>query len=491
VRGARRWLILVHRYLGIALSPLFLVWFLSGIAMVYGRGMPELTPATRLSRMPSINVSAIRISASEAARLAGSSDHPARLVLTTVLDRPAYRIGSRPITIFADNGERLDVIDESEAVAIARRFLDSRNTPVRYERLVSDPDQWTLTQRRQLPLHKVLADDSAGTELYISPQLGDVVVQTTRRTRALAWVSAIPHWIYFVSLRVNDRLWRHLILWVAGLATLGALLGLVLAVAQFSVHYQGWLRWHYRAGVAFGVFALTWAFSGFLSMEPWFWARADSDRLTEDVAQALAGGTLDLAQFRQMDSGQWSRVLEDGQAREVEFLRIQGEPHLAVRTLASNVRVVRAGTHAIPRGPFSVDSVIARVKGVGSGHAVTEVRLLNRSDAYYYSHATLPLPVLRLKFDDRDGTWLYVDPLMSRVVARFTTRERVQRWLYNGLHSLDFPFLYQRRPLWDIVVVTLCLGGAFLSFIGVFIAARRVRQGVRNYLTLRQLTRFS
>jgi hypothetical protein len=131
------------------------------------------------------------------------------------------------------------------------------------------------------------------------------------------------------------------------------------------------------------------------------------------------------------------------------------------------------------------------VKGVGSGHAVTEVRLLNRSDAYYYSHATLPLPVLRLKFDDRDGTWLYVDPLMSRVVARFTTRERVQRWLYNGLHSLDFPFLYQRRPLWDIVVVTLCLGGAFLSFIGVFIAARRVRQGVRNYLTLRQLTRFS
>jgi len=221
--------------------------------------MPELTPATRLVRMPSINVSAIRISASEAARLAGSSDHPGRLLLTTVLDRPAYRIGSRPITIFADNGERLDVIDQAEAVAVARRFLDSQNTLVRYERLVTEPDLWTLTQRRQLPLHKVLADDPAGTEMYISPRLGEVIVQTTRRSRALAWISAIPHWIYFASLRANDRLWRQLILWAASLATLSALLGLVLAIAQFSVRYQGWLRWHYRAGVAFGLLAVTWA----------------------------------------------------------------------------------------------------------------------------------------------------------------------------------------------------------------------------------------
>jgi hypothetical protein len=201
--------------------------------------------------------------------------------------------------------------------------------------------------------------------------------------------------------------------------------------------------------------------------------------LTEDVAQVLAGGTLDLAQFPEMDAAQWSKVLEDGQAREVEFLRIQGEPHLAVRTLASNVRVVRAGTPVNRLGPFSVDSLMARVKRLGD-HAVTEARLLDRPDAYYYSRTTLPLPVLRVKFDDGAGTWLYIDPVVSRVVARFTTRERVQRWLYHGLHSLDFPFLYQRRPLWDIVVVTLCLGGAFLSFIGVVIAGKRVRQGFRN-----------
>src|SRR5437870_9691839 len=40
----RKWMILIHRYLGIALSPMFVVWFASGIAMMCARGMPGLTP---------------------------------------------------------------------------------------------------------------------------------------------------------------------------------------------------------------------------------------------------------------------------------------------------------------------------------------------------------------------------------------------------------------------------------------------------------------
>jgi len=36
----RKWLILSHRYLGIALGLLFVVWFASGIGMIYARGKP-------------------------------------------------------------------------------------------------------------------------------------------------------------------------------------------------------------------------------------------------------------------------------------------------------------------------------------------------------------------------------------------------------------------------------------------------------------------
>jgi uncharacterized iron-regulated membrane protein len=36
----RRALILTHRYLGIPLSVLFVLWFVTGIAMIYVGGMP-------------------------------------------------------------------------------------------------------------------------------------------------------------------------------------------------------------------------------------------------------------------------------------------------------------------------------------------------------------------------------------------------------------------------------------------------------------------
>ncbi len=44
----RKLLILSHRYLGIALSLLFVVWFASGITMMWWGGMPRPTGGERL-----------------------------------------------------------------------------------------------------------------------------------------------------------------------------------------------------------------------------------------------------------------------------------------------------------------------------------------------------------------------------------------------------------------------------------------------------------
>jgi hypothetical protein len=88
--------------------------------------------------------------------------------------------------------------------------------------------------------------------------------------------------------------------------------------------------------------------------------------------------------------------------------------------------------------------------------------------------------VLRIKFDDPDSTWLYVDPRMSQIVGRAHRRERLQRWIYHGFHSLDFSFWYYNRPLWDIAMVGLSLGGITLSGIGVVIAWKRLTRALRR-----------
>src|SRR5215468_8314234 len=120
LRGLRRFLILLHRYLGIPLSFLFVVWFASGIAMIYVGGMPALSPADRLAHLSELDLAAVRLSPAEAAKRA-LDESPAEITLLSVLDRPTYRIDGA--TVFADDGEVLEPLDRAAAQGVAAKFV--------------------------------------------------------------------------------------------------------------------------------------------------------------------------------------------------------------------------------------------------------------------------------------------------------------------------------------------------------------------------------
>jgi hypothetical protein len=514
----RRGLILLHRYLGIVLSLLFVVWFATGITMMYAGGMPRLTPQMRLDRMPGLDLEAIRLSPTEALNRADLSTTPGRVTLLTVLGRPAYRFASAAgsTTVFADGGDLLEEVDRDNATLIASRFMNLPKDKLQYVEFVTRPDQWTIAQGRQMPQHRFRADDSEGTELYVSAELGEVSVVTTRKSRTLAWIGTIPHWFYFAALRRNQPLWYQIVVWTSALGCVLAILGLALGVTQFRgkrplrlanvssyIPYSGWMRWHYITGVIFGVFTLTWVFSGMLSMEPFGWGTNPGLTIRRD---AMTGGPVDLSRFASMDPATWSRLLDGRAIKEVEFARIQDEPYYVVRPGHDPVQalerrerlhqpynvtgrsdgervLVAAQSLQIRREPFSVDSLLTRLKSAAPDVPVLESQLLPEYDSYYYSRGgQTPLPILRVKFGDPDRTWVYVDPEMSQVVARIHRIDRVERWLYNGLHSLDFSFWYNRRPLWDIGVITLSLGGLASSSIGLFLGIRRLRRGATRFV---------
>jgi hypothetical protein len=118
---------------------------------------------------------------------------------------------------------------------------------------------------------------------------------------------------------------------------------------------------------------------------------------------------------------------------------------------------------------------MARLRAELPDVPVVESQLLSEYDSYYYSRRQqTPLPVLRVKFDDPAQTWFYVDPETSRLLARITSYSRVERWLYNGLHSLDFAFWYDKRPVWDIGMILLLLGGLTSTAIGFCLGVKRL-----------------
>lgn len=504
----RKLLILSHRYLGIALSLLFVVWFASGITMMWAGGMPRLTADERLERLPAVDLRAVRLTASEAAEKAGVDG--GRTTLLTVMGHPAYRLGApSATTVFADTGDVLEPVDPVAARGIAAAFMSLPEARVQFAETLERPDQWTLGQSRQLPLHKFDVDDAAGTELYVSADLGEVTVMTTRKTRTLAWLGTIPHWFYIAALRNNQPLWYQAVVWTSGLGVALALLGLVLGVTQYrwsrphpstGIPYSGWMRWHYVTGVVFGVFTLTWVFSGMLSMEPFGWATQPGLAIPRD---AFTGGAVELSRFPGMDPEKWDRLMAGRPIKEVELVRIQDDPYYVVRTARERTgaasferlhqpygvtgrrqgdrMIVAAESLAVRPGPFSNESLIARLQKAAPTATILESALLEDYDSYYYSRGRqTPLPILRVKFDDPDKTWVYVDPEMSQVVARIHKLDRVERWIYNGLHSLDFSFWYNRRPLWDIGVLTLMLGGLASSTIGLWLGLKRLWRDARH-----------
>jgi hypothetical protein len=514
----QKWLILTHRYLGIPLGVLFVVWFVSGIVMMYTGDMPRLTPELRFERLPAIDLGRIALAPAAAARRALLSPTPRRALLLTVMGRPAYRFDG--VTVFADTGERLGEVGPAAAAAIASRFSGRPVEAVEHVGTLAEPDQWTLVERGRLPLHKLRVDDEAGTELYVSPRTAEVVMLTTRGSRALAWMGAIPHWLYFTALRSNQPLWYDVVVWTSTLGCLLAIIGLVLGVTQFRwrrvrggaastgglgarIPYAGWMRWHYLTGVCFGLVTLTWVFSGLLSMDPYAWNSAGGLEVPRD---ALSGGPVELARFPAMDVSAWERAADGRPVKEIELLRIQDDPYYVVGVGARPVAagpaaeaqptgrnadggrrppgsLLLAADNLQPREPFGPDSLLRRLTAAVPGVPVAGSELLAEYDAYYYARGAsrqreAPLPVLRVRFADPLETWVYVDPARGRVVAREHRFTRIERWLFNGLHSLDFAFWYDRRPLWDIGVIALSLGGLASSGIGLWIGFGRIRRAL-------------
>ena len=515
----RRWLILTHRYVGTALGLLFVVWFASGIAMLYARGMPRLSADLRLERLAPVDVSAVRLSASEAAERAELFDTPDRVTLLTVMRRPTYRFlnSGEATTVFADTGELLTDVDEAGARTIAASFLRLPDNRVHHLARLTRPDQWTLTMR-QGPMHKFAADDEAGTELYVSERNAEVAVVTTRGSRALAWVGAIPHFLYFAPLRLNQPLWRQVVLWTSGIGIGLALLGIVLGIVQlriakpltssrsgFHVPYSGWMKWHHVTGLVFGIFTLTFVFSGWLSMEPWFWATSGG-RFGGGLREAFTSSAGDLDGFPLLTAGSWPALSGGRAVKEVEYVRIQDEPffvvrrdpdpnagteirghepYFAVRSSDAAQIVVNAKTLQVHDRDFPAEALIGRVQDALPGTSVARADTLSTYDSYYYSREGLaPLPVLRVKLDDPESTWLYIDPRMSQLVGRVHRLDRVERWLYNGLHSLDFSFWYYRRPLWDVGMILISLGGLATSSIGFFFGFKRGLRGLGRLVSI-------
>jgi hypothetical protein len=478
---AARALIYTHRWLGIAIGFFFLLWFASGLVMIYAR-MPVLEHAERLARLQAIAPASIRF----------APPHPdgeiSRFVIATIEGRPIYRItaGGRTQHTFADSGDPAPPVDADQAVRIASSFASVGTA--RHDARLTDADQWTFHVRRQMPLHRIAIEDEQATRLYVAEQGGEVVTKTTATGRRWGWVGAVIHWLYFTPFRRHSGLWSNTIILLSTAGTLMCIVGMAWGVWRLSPlrryrlrDHQQWtpyasaMRWHHYLGLIFGATTTMWVFSGLLSMDPWNWSPSTTP--TREQQLRLAGGAIAAPDLTLERVRRAVEAFKPRMAKEIEVVRFRGRYYAAAAEGIVSFDEPQLGVQE----QLPPDLVIGAARLLMPDSEIAGMHWMEDYDAYYYDRdRQRTLPVLRVRYNDPQQTWLYIDPRKGVIARKGERLSRINRWLYHGFHSFDFPWLYYRRPLWDIVVITLSAGGILLSVMTMSAGWRRVKRNIRG-----------
>lgn len=484
----KRWLFLTHRWLGIVLCLFMLLWFISGVVMIYV-GYPKLTSAERLARLPALDSQACCIPVGEAARALPAGEPPTSIVLSAAGGRPQYQFGfgKKMMAVDAVSGALIDDVSAQDAVTAAKVFM-----PEAKPRYLDQVDEDTWSHTRGLdphrPLHRVQMDDAGQTLLYISGVTGEVVRNATRTERVWNYAGAWLHWLYALRGGALDRVWNGVVVYLSLAGVLLTISGGVIGIWRWrfrgrfrtgakTPYREPVMRWHHLTGLVFSAITLTWVFSGLMSMNPWgmFNSGAEVNR------QAYAGGTFDAAAWP-LGSSDALRLLEPSwQAKELRWHMVAGKPYLIALNGAGGMQLIDAGERRVGMGLPCRFLVQAAAKLMDAPLIGGE--MLQREDAYYYrreAHTQIggmprPLPVMRLYYGDAARTWVHIDPDTGMVLGELDRTQRIRRWLFAFLHSWDLPVLLASRPLWDMALIFLSLGGLALSATGVIIGVRRLR----------------
>jgi uncharacterized iron-regulated membrane protein len=465
-----RVILLLHRYLAVCIGVVMTLWCLSGFVMMY-QAYPDFTPEERLRALAPLDLA-------DCCQLDVLPDDLTLGVTRVEMlgDSPVLRDGSSALDL--RSGEWIDELSDEQILDVGRRYAQANGIDAQ-PRLLGrvDIDQWTIQSAyRNQPAHHIAFDDPAATEIYVNGATGEIFQETRRRERVLAWLGAIPHWLYPTVLRQNGALWSQVVIWASVIGTFLAATGLYVGIGRLERRrdgklaspFRGWWYWHHIVGLVFGVLTLTWVFSGLLTMNPWGLLEGSG---SADYRRQLTGE----ASWRDL-----RRFLSEARERigpefaQLRFASFNDELYvLALRPDGSSVRFDASGARAdVDRA--DVDAAVRKL-----GVPVASVELLHEEDSFYYGHKEpVKLPVYRILLDDQEQTRLYLEPTTGALRV-FDSDARWSRWIRRGLHGFDFAGI-RARPIWDVLVILMLVGVTAVCVTGTWLAFKRVRLDYRK-----------
>lgn len=479
-----KWLLEIHRFLGTVLSVFILMWFLSGMVMIYHH-----YPRVGDKELPYMEALPSEITDS----IAKLPDDISSLTLKVSNGRPSYRLWreeGRPLLLDAKTLEEIEgntTLDEAREMAKVWGEIKSEEVLVHLETFVPLPRYLS-----DLPIYRFDLADEAGTVLHYSSKSGALLQATTRTERFWAYLGPIPHYLYIWQLRQYKDTWVHVIEWIAGAGAVMCLLGIIIGCSmyikvwrrkhKFSSPYtkSKSLRGHHVAGFFFGFFAFTFLLSGALSF----------GNLPDGLKRNVINPDLKSSLYSQ------SGIAND--------TLLKGDLDLLLRTYPSEVKQIAIssfGDKNIYEVAFSdarEQLMIKEGKPVPLYISEEEVErfvssktnvpftieVMDKYDAYYPMRGNRDgLPAYKISIEDEDAHRMYINPKTAEVRV-YNLSSQGESWIYPKLHNFKMGgILSNNEVVRKTLIWILLLGGTVLSGTGVWLGVRYFTRKLKRAIT--------
>ena len=476
-----RYLFAIHRWMGVTLGLLMLLWCVSGIVMIWNP-YPSITLGDHDYRVEGL----APVIAPDRMAL------PAIPEAATISSARIEMLADRPVISLAWNeGEAskrglfdlataaaVEGINEAEALAVARTYAARHKLKGAPEFIRSmERDEFVVAGyfNARRPFHQVALKDPEDTVLYISSKTGEVSQRTTGSQRVWTWLGAIPHWLFFTELRRNTPVWTQVIIWTSLAGCFLTITGLFAGIRQFrrrkstgklASPYRGAKFWHHMIGLVFGILVLTFSFSGFTSMQPWGWL--ENDKSSGDAFDRVAGAPSTWAQVKPALEAQAIALRTVSRERSlVSLIQLEGRPWFIWQSADGSRRRLDAGGQPAPFDDAARQRATDLLAGV-----TARFETMTAPDEYYYPGASSSdLPAVRI-VGEKD-TRFYLDP--DTGALRFIADDGAKgfRVLHMALHTFDFV----GSPIREILLVLAMLGVTAVCGLGAWMGMKKLARG--------------
>ncbi len=482
-----RFIIKFHRVLGTFLSILFLMWFVSGLVLVY-HYFPYVHDKDLPAHAQPLDTAALL----PMADIVGGARMHRDSIASAVLQRHAD-VYTVKLTDCNGNEELVDAQTGRSVPRFSDRQLRQvasawHGGDITLLDSLSSIDLWLIYAypHKEWPVLKYGFSGTDRAEIYLSSRTGDVVQYTTAESRFWAWCGAIPHWIYITWLRENgSALWRDVVAWVSGIGIFAVLSGLYVGIratvmarrrrssrSELTPYVKPLFRRHHVLGLLFGLFALTYVFSGFMSVRrvPQWLVPVTEQR---DVQTDIKGS----ASIRVDDfTADYRDIIARTGAKRLTWTLVGRKPVYRIEGSADGTTLL---VDAQSGAPFTIGRETCRdiVAEAFGRQTACEVSWQTEYDRYYISfreERRPPLPVWKIAVDDADRSVYYLNPA-DGTARYYNSNTRLRSIAYGVLHCFNSHYFTLHPTLRIAAIWVLMIGGAALSLTGIVMGIRRIR----------------